>query len=722
MVLALAAAALTTVAFLTSPGVVDGQDWLQMHAAYRVYAARALAAGRLPLWNPYVGLGRPFLADIETAVFYPPNLAFLLLSPELALALVLAGHVALALFGSVRLARSLGATPAAAAVAAVAFVAGAPFAAQVSFGQVGYSEGLAYVPLLFFLAGRLQDAPSARRAAALALALAMQLLCGHPQAAWTSWIGLAAFLAGRGLPRPRAVAVGLGGLASALALAFALAAPALLPTLELARQSARATPSLGFAATASMEWWQWSSLAVPDGGRHVFYWTFHLYAGVLALVAGLAGLSRLREPGVRGLAAAALVGAVVAAGTRTPLFAVLFHVVPGLSAFRIHARATLLPCLALVFAQARFLSIRCPARRAAAVLAPAAALALLAVAWSARALPPAPSRPALVQAALVVLAAGLGGAVVSARPAIARAAGLALPAIVLADVLTAHDAARKAWAAPPPAFLRTEHLLAEDLVRSGLAPAAAPPRVLLPPEIARENAALLGGWSSATGYNSLTLGRTWRYLHDRLGIDSRDGENTFVPADVYERGPFALREASISVGWDPAARAAAFRRDADPRVYLAARARRVADASAAARLMAAGHDVHAEALVEEDGPLPATSTAGPAAFAGAARVTSFEPERVVVRAETDRPALLVLKEAWYPGWSATVDGAPRPCVPANGWMRAVPLEPGSHEVVMTYRSRRLAEGLVAFAFAAAATSAMLARRPRPARDRLPLPR
>ena len=32
----------------------------------------SVLAGGIPLWNPYVGLGRPFLADMQNIVFYPP--------------------------------------------------------------------------------------------------------------------------------------------------------------------------------------------------------------------------------------------------------------------------------------------------------------------------------------------------------------------------------------------------------------------------------------------------------------------------------------------------------------------------------------------------------------------------------------------------------------------------------------------------------------------------
>ena len=69
----LAAAALCAPAFFMPPPLFDGTDFVRLHRINRRYAAARVAEGHLPLWNPYVGLGRPFLADIETAFFYPPN-------------------------------------------------------------------------------------------------------------------------------------------------------------------------------------------------------------------------------------------------------------------------------------------------------------------------------------------------------------------------------------------------------------------------------------------------------------------------------------------------------------------------------------------------------------------------------------------------------------------------------------------------------------------------
>jgi hypothetical protein len=52
---------------------------------YPIYAfgARWLKRGVIPLWNPHLYLGMPFAADNQSGLFYPVNLLFFLLTPEL---------------------------------------------------------------------------------------------------------------------------------------------------------------------------------------------------------------------------------------------------------------------------------------------------------------------------------------------------------------------------------------------------------------------------------------------------------------------------------------------------------------------------------------------------------------------------------------------------------------------------------------------------------------
>ncbi len=109
---------------------------------------------------------------------------------------------------------------------------------------------------------------------------------------------------------------------------------------------------------------------------------------------------------------------------------------------------------------------------------------------------------------------------------------------------------------------------------------------------------------------------------------------------------------------------------------------------------------------------PAASRAAPAA-AGPDQVIelAYEPERIVLKASTPQPAVLVLADAAYPGWGVTVDGRPAPLLTANLMFRAVALGPGSHTVTFTYQPASwrigLALSLVAMALLAVAAGATL---------------
>ena len=48
------------------------------------FAARTLHQGFLPLWNPYQFCGTPFVANSQSAVFYPLNLLFVLMPVQAA--------------------------------------------------------------------------------------------------------------------------------------------------------------------------------------------------------------------------------------------------------------------------------------------------------------------------------------------------------------------------------------------------------------------------------------------------------------------------------------------------------------------------------------------------------------------------------------------------------------------------------------------------------------
>jgi len=77
------------------------------------------------------------------------------------------------------------------------------------------------------------------------------------------------------------------------------------------------------------------------------------------------------------------------------------------------------------------------------------------------------------------------------------------------------------------------------------------------------------------------------------------------------------------------------------------------------------------------------------------------------RVATDAPAYLVLAETWYPGWSATVNGAPAPILRANLAFQAVAVPAGESEVVFRYRINDFGVGVAISAGALIATLMLL---------------
>jgi hypothetical protein len=97
---------------------------------------------------------------------------------------------------------------------------------------------------------------------------------------------------------------------------------------------------------------------------------------------------------------------------------------------------------------------------------------------------------------------------------------------------------------------------------------------------------------------------------------------------------------------------------------------------------------------------------------GEARVVSSLDEDVTVRVDARRRALLVVSDAWYPGWRASVDGAPQPILRVDHAFRGVVVEPGTHDVVFTYApdSFRLGATLSLVGLSALGAGAVLFRR------------
>ena len=94
---------------------------------YRDFAAQAVREGRVALWNPYLFMGAPFMANSQVGFFYPFNLLMSWLDITRAINWTIVLHIFIAASGVYLYARS----------AMRLSIAAALFAA-ISFGLGGY--------------------------------------------------------------------------------------------------------------------------------------------------------------------------------------------------------------------------------------------------------------------------------------------------------------------------------------------------------------------------------------------------------------------------------------------------------------------------------------------------------------------------------------------------------------------------------------------------------
>jgi len=117
-----------------------------------------------------------------------------------------------------------------------------------------------------------------------------------------------------------------------------------------------------------------------------------------------------------------------------------------------------------------------------------------------------------------------------------------------------------------------------------------------------------------------------------------------------------------------------------PRAFVVHQAEIVADEDEAlARLADDTFDPARQVILDQGTPLDGGQAQS------SVRVLDYSPEKVRLQVETDGPAYLVLSDAYYPGWTAQVDGQPATIQRADVYFRAVRLEGGEHEVTFLYR-------------------------------------
>ena len=136
-----------------------------------------------------------------------------------------------------------------------------------------------------------------------------------------------------------------------------------------------------------------------------------------------------------------------------------------------------------------------------------------------------------------------------------------------------------------------------------------------------------------------------------------------------------------------------------PRAYMVHKLKRVEDKEAA--LIAVGEggfDARREGVIEEESPVEIKALSAGEAGA-AASIVSFDYDRVEIEVDPEAPGMLVLTDAWYPGWIAYVDGVKTPIYRVNSIVRGVAVSAGAHTIVFKYCPKSFGFALILFAIA-----------------------
>jgi hypothetical protein len=318
--------------------VLGGYDTFVYFHPLRAYFAQAVAEGRLPLWNPNTFLGVPFLANPQSAVFYPGTWLFALVAVPHAYVANFLGHVFIAGASLYAFARWLGLGRLGSLIGGCSFAFSGFLSGQA--GHINQVSVAAWLPLVALALGLALDGGRPWALTLLVGGLVLQLLAGHPQEVYMTLVALGVLALwhrwGQGL---RPLLSGWAALALAAGLAFGIAAIQLVPTAELAGLSIRAGRVDYAQATVDALPWQ---LLLP--GLLPGFWshlhTTELFGHLGTIVLAVAWLGLLAGAGRPAALGALLVvlGLGLAVGNANPLYRLLFDWAPGFSSFRVPAR------------------------------------------------------------------------------------------------------------------------------------------------------------------------------------------------------------------------------------------------------------------------------------------------------------------------------------------------------------------------------------------------
>jgi hypothetical protein len=322
----------------------EGSDLSILFIPLRHFGFSELRQRNLALWNPHIYSGTPFLGTFQSALLYPLNFPYLVLSLPKAINLDIALHIFLLGMFMYLWAWHRKLHPLACLLSSILLMfCGAHFM-HISAGHLTILSSAVWAPLIFLSIDGLFEKRSLGWVFLGMFAVSMQIFAGYPQYVFCTAVAAAiysAFCIVRAKQRG-IIALGLIGI---FAGGIALGAVQLFTGIHAAGESVRSTglPSYGFSALFSFPPENLITLlapgflgnirSIPYWGRW-YLWEMSLFVGVTGFVLAIYGaiygdrnIRRFSVPMV-------IILTLLAFGAYTPLFKILYKWVPGFNKFR----------------------------------------------------------------------------------------------------------------------------------------------------------------------------------------------------------------------------------------------------------------------------------------------------------------------------------------------------------------------------------------------------
>ncbi len=676
---------------LNEQSLVEG-DFSGQFVAFAQYQAVRLAAGEVPLWNPYNNGGHPFLADTQSAVFYPPRLVTIALlnmtggstpqrmydalQKEMILHTLIASLLMYALLRRLTLGQPYSVV--AGLIAGITFAYGGYLTSypQLQLAVMGAGVWLPLALLGIHEATR-HERVGWRWFLLAGFALGLSFLAGHPQTTLFFIYTALAYLGYRCIVQHHSWRIFFIGAAVFGLLGAGLAAVQLIPGWEYSQLTARST--LNFDALGNGFPFQ---LQVIFPG-FISVWS-PLYFGIVGLALAIYAIWRRVESTIFWLGMG-LVALAMSLGHGTILYDVVYNIIPGFTLFREQERMAYIVAVA------------------ASILAGLGTVALLqpsnvqprrykVVLWTIAALP-------------AILSAGLFVNWLIASGADGKRLGLViftliiavLAALILTDTIIRWQPHWRACAIVGLvifdlfSFGRSNPNVEAKPVSSRLNPSPLVQAILADKDVIYRvdgaqaigaNFGTLYGIMDIQGISPLRLVNVERLLKlppprlwEALAV-------RYVPTSDNELPiPSHITAKQDNAPHDPIN----LHRLDNPRPY----ARLVYhtwiepnDDKALGVLAEPSYDARGSVLLPTD-PGLAMPTTPPAE--GQANVTTFKPESVTIQTTSSTPAILSISQVYYPGWQATIDGQSATLLRADTALMAVAVPSGDHTVQLDYR-------------------------------------